>query len=452
MATVRRGWRAAAVWVGLAGAGAAHAADGPPRPFPQPPAWVADQTLYEVNLRQFSPAGVVAGFRAQLPRLKAMGVGTVWVMPVNPIGVDHRNGRLGSPYASRDYLAFNPEFGTLEQFRAAVADAHAQGLHVIMDWVAVHTAPDHVWVGQHPDWYKHDAAGQLVHPMPEWADVVALNYDVPAMRHAMIDAMAYWVREAGVDGFRCDTAEWVPLDFWSDARDALRQIKPVFMLAEGNKPELLAYAFDAAYAWNLPPNLEGIAKGTKTPTDLANYLTADQALMPPGKFRLNFTSNHDKNAWEGTTAEQLHGGVDPLAVLTFTIPGMPLIFNGQEAGTEHRLAFFEHDPIAWRDDAAATAAAGLYRSLTGLKRAHRALWAGPGSNPLDLVDAGPDRSVLAYARHAEGDRVVVALNLSDRPAKVAIGSAADGLTVVLGTATGELPPWGYRVWATPSPK
>ena len=216
----------------------------------------------------------------------------------------------------------------------------------------------------------------------------------------MIDAMSYWVRDVGVDGFRCDTAEFIPLDFWCDARDAMRKIKPVFMLAEGNKPELLNYAFDAAYAWNLSPNLEGIAKsvvnggtngGTnggadaKTPEDLHNYLVADNALMPPHKFRLNFTSNHDKNAWEGTTREQLGDAVQPMSVLVFTIPGMPLIFNGQETDHEHRLNFFDHDTIAWQDNPMAT----LLQKLAQLKQAPSRAVGGYGHGSDDVPRGKP---------------------------------------------------------------
>ena len=269
-------------------------------------------------------------------------------MPVHPIGTAGRSGTLGSPYAVKDYKGFNPEFGTVDAFKETVDEAHRLGMFVIIDWVANHTALDHPWVTQHPDWYKRDAAGNLVPPLPEWKDVAALDFARPGVRTAMVDAMAYWVREVGVDGFRCDTAEFVPLDFWVEARDALRAIKPIFLLAEGVRPDLTAYAFDASYAWNLPENMVGLAKGGKTVGDLVSYINADGRDLAAGGFRLNFTSNHDKNAWEGTTREQLGDAADAFAVLTFTLPGMPLIFNGQENGVETRQAFFRPrpDPVA----------------------------------------------------------------------------------------------------------
>ena len=424
------------------------------RPFPNAPPWVADQTLYEVNLRQMSAEHNVEGFLKQLPRLKELGVGTLWFMPINPIGVANHSGKLGSPYAVADYKQFNPDLGTVDQFRSMIDEAHRAGMYVIIDWVAPHTAMDHPWVTQHPDWYKHDATGQLVHPMPAWLDVAALNYDSAAMRKEMIDSMAYWVRDVGVDGFRCDSAEFVPIDFWCDARDALRRIKPVFMLAEGNNPELMKYAFDAAYAWYLPSNMEGIVKGTKTVPDLVNFFKAEAGLIPAGRFRLNYTSNHDKNAWEGTTQELLDGGVDAFTVLTFTAPGMPLIFNGQEAGIEHRLNFFDYDPIAWRD----APIAGLYKSLAQLKRDHRALWDGADSAPMQFIGDGKN-SVLTYQREAAGDRVVVMLNLSGQPASVPAPAGVAQWRLALGDSnpstagkTITLPPWKYLVWTGTSSK
>ena len=421
-----------------------------PQAYPHAPAWVADQTLYEVNLRQFSPEGNVEGLRKQLPRLKELGIGTLWLMPVNPIGSVGRTGRLGSPYAVRNYTQFNPEFGTLAEFKAFVDQAHRMGMFVIIDWVANHTALDHDWVREHPDWYKHDSSGELVHPMPTWKDVVALDYRSTALRSEMIESMAFWVRDVGVDGFRCDAAEMVPLDFWAQARDSLRKIKPVFMLAEGVNPELLSYAFDAAYAWDLSANMENIVKGTKTVPDLINYLKADAQILPHGKFRLNFTSNHDKNAFQGTTQEVFGPAADAFTVLTFTVPGMPLIYNGQETGAEHQLNLFDRDPVVWREDPEAR----LYATLDHLKRNNLALWDGVISAPVQFIEAGAGKSVLVFRRQAGGDSVIVALNLDGRPAKIRVPPGVMEMQTILGDDSlpyqrGDLvlKAWGYHVWS-----
>jgi cyclomaltodextrinase / maltogenic alpha-amylase / neopullulanase len=422
----------------------------PAQAYPHAPPWVADQTLYEVNLRSFSPEANLEGFRNQLPRLRELGVGTLWFMPVYPIGSANHAGRLGSPYAVKNYRDFNPEFGTLADFKSVIDQAHRMGMFVIIDWVGNHTALDHPWVTQHPDWYKHDSTGQFLHPMPTWQDVYALNYQSADLRKEMIDSMSFWVRDVGVDGFRCDAAEMLPLDFWAQARDALRKIKPVFMLAEGVKPELVSYAFDAAYAWDLSGNMENIVKGTKTVPDLINYLKADARILPTGKFRLNFLTNHDKNAFQGTTREVFGPAADAFTVLTFTVPGMPLIYNGQETGAEHRLNLFDRDPIVWRDDPEAK----LYSALARLKRSNSALWDSVPSAPMQFIDSGGGNSVFVFEREAAGDRIVVALNLEGQPAKIQIPSAATQLQTVLGDGSepdqnGQLTlgPWGYRVWA-----
>lgn len=421
-----------------------------PRPFPDPPDWVHDKVTYEVNLRQFSPTGDVAGFRPHLQRLKDMGVGVLWFMPVHPIGVEGRSGTLGSYYAVRDYTAFNPEFGTLDAFKALVNEAHDLGMHVILDWVANHTALDHAWTQEHPDWYTRGPGGELVPPVEAWADVADLNFESAALREAMIDAMAFWVREVGVDGFRCDTAEWVPLDFWCDARDALYRIKPVFLLAEGNKAELVDDAFDAVYAWDLTPNMEQIAAGAKRVTDLANYLNADARVLTGDGFRLNFTSNHDKNSWEGPATQRMGPGLAAFTVLTFTVRGMPLIYTGQEAGLDRALAFFDRDPFTWRADPMAR----IYTDLATLKAQHPALWHGGHGAPLRILTA-TDAGLLVFIRAVAGDTVIVALNLSPDAQPLALPREASHLPVVLTSegirADGDqltLPPWSYRVWAS----
>ena len=361
MATRMSVWRLVAAVVPCVGGVAALTERGR---FGDAPEWVGGKTVYEVNLRQFSKGADVAGFRGELGRLKELGVGVLWFMPVHPIGLEGRSGELGSPYAARDFRGFSSELGTVAEFKEMVEAAHRLGMYVVMDWVANHTALEHPRVKQHPGWYTRDAAGELVHPMPEWKDVADLNFASAEMRREMIATMEYWVREVGVDGFRCDAAELVPLDFWVEARGALWKVKPVLMLAEGVKPELMEYAFDAAYAWDLSPNMEGIVDGSKNPGDLVNYILADGRVVPKGGIRLNFATNHDKNAWEATAGEQLGRGLEAFTVLTFTLPGVPLVYNGQEAGLDKRLNFFARDPIVWRKDAMA----GLYRDLAQLRR------------------------------------------------------------------------------------
>ena len=391
-----------------------------------PPAWVADATMYQVNLRQATAEGTAKAFGEQhLDRLDKLGVKILWFMPVHPIGELERNGKLGSPYAVRDYKAFNPELGTLDEFKTLVDDAHERGMHVILDWVANHTAPDHVWLADHPDWFTRDEAGNTVFPVPEWQDVIDLDFDKPAMRRAMIDAMKFWVVEASTDGFRCDAAIMVPEDFWQAAREELDAIKPLFWLAEAVEPELMAETFDATYGWHLSTNLELIAKGEKTAEDLKNYLVADERVVPDDGFRLNFTNNHDKNSWECTAKERFGDSLDAMTVLTFTVPGMPLIYNGQEAGLDKRLAFFERDPIDWDRDLKAEK---LYRNLIEFKAKHEALSTGHGEASIRFLKSPP--GVITFVRSHAGDEVSVVVNCTDEPIVVDVAMYPGGVDVL----------------------
>lgn len=397
-----------------------HAA--PPAPAATPPdmahlPWTRQASLYEVNVRQYTPEGTLAAFARHLPRLKAMGVDIVWLMPIQPIGRQGRKGSLGSYYAIRDYTAVNPEFGTLDDLRALVAQAHALGLKVILDWVANHTAWDHTWAHAHPDWYQLDAQGRHFPvtfnagtPQVEyWTDVIALNYQRAPLRRAMIDAMAFWVREADLDGFRCDVAGLVPTDFWEQARTELDAIKPMFMLAEWSEPELHRSAFDMTYGWDLTDVFKAIGRGQANARALCDWVRSPTPgkTYPRHAYRMRFTSNHDINSWHGTDAELYGAGHPALAVLSFTLPGMPLIYGGQEAGLDRRLAFFEKDPIDWKT----RELEGFYRELLTLKRANPALANGQYGADVELLDTGSDH-VFAFRRALPGNRVTVAVNVS----------------------------------------
>lgn len=387
-------------------------ADTPPRP------WTRQATLYQINVRQYSAAGTLAAVQADLPRLKALGVDILWLMPWQPIGRKERKGTLGSYYSISDYTAVNPEFGTLADAKAFVAAAHAQGLKVILDWVANHTAWDHPWATGHKDWYKLNAQGEVFpvtfnegQPSVEyWTDVIGLDYRSAGLRSAMIDAMKFWVRETDLDGFRCDVASLVPTDFWVRTRKELDAIKPMFMLAESDAVDLhTSGAFDMTYAWDLPDQVfKKIGQGEAGAPLLKAWLARQPDKHPAHAIRMRFTSNHDFNSWHGTDAELYGDAYQALAVLTFTLPGMPLIYNGQESRLTKRLAFFEKDPIAWKT----YELTGFYQQLTALKRRHPALAAGRDGAPVTLLDAPAD--VVAFERRQGGDVVRVAVNLSAR--------------------------------------
>ena len=267
--------------------------------------WSANQSIYEVNIRQYSVEGTFKAFEKHLPRLKKMGVGILWFMPIHPIGAKNRKGSLGSYYSVKDYMAVNPEFGTMEDFKHLVREIHGLEMIVIIDWVANHTAWDNSLTINHPDWFTRDQEGNFVSPVPDWTDVIDLNYDHPELRAYMIEALKFWVEEVDIDGFRCDVAEMVPLDFWRKARLELDKIKSVFMLAEGESPDLYNNGFDMTYDWNLFHLMNDVAKGKKTAVDLQSYLDKEHGTFGKADYRMTFTSNHDENTWNGTTSLEI---------------------------------------------------------------------------------------------------------------------------------------------------
>jgi glycosidase len=414
--------------------------------------WTRNATLYQVNTRQFTREGTLRAAEKELPRLAGMGVGILWLMPIHPIGEAKRKGTLGSPYAVRDYRAVNPELGSLQDLRSFVASAHRLGMHVILDWVGNHTSWDNVLLASHPDWYARDRQGKP-HPTPwyDWDDIIDLDYGQPGLRRYMADAMVYWVKEADIDGYRADAAGLVPLDFWEDVASRLRAIKPVFLLAEWESRDLHARAFDATYAWSWWDTMKNIAEGKQDATALHTYYAWNEKFYPAQAYRLLGTTNHDKNAWEGTEFETFGAAVEAAAVFSFVSSGMPMIYNGQEAGNHKRLAFFERDPIAWQGspwDA-------LYRKLIALKKDNRALWNGVDGGTMRQVRNGDEKRLFSFVRESGGQQVFAVFNFSAQTVDTVFGDDgeqgawrdfADGAAVTVGPDTRfTMGPWSYRV-------
>jgi len=374
------------------------------------PEWIKNSVIYEVNVRQYTKEGTFKAFREHLPRLKEMGVDVLWFMPIYPISEKNRKGTLGSYYSIKDYKAVNPEFGTLEEFKELVDECHKMGFKVILDWVANHTGWDHLWI-KNKDWYLTDSEGNIVNPPgTDWTDVAQLNYKNEEMRKAMIDAMVFWVKEVGVDGYRCDVAGRVPVDFWEKAREELEKIKPVYMLAEdeGNR-EYLNKAFNSNYNWRLMHLMESIANGKADAFGIRRFAENFDKIYPNGSYPMNFITNHDENSWNGTEFEKMKDAVDVMAMLTFTLPGIPLIYSGQEAALDKRLKFFEKDEIDWKN----YPKQDFYNNLIRLKKENKALWNGEHGGSIKFIDVKND-NVLAFVRENEGNRVLIFANLSDK--------------------------------------
>ena len=377
------------------------------------PDWSRNAVIYEVNVRQSTPEGTFEAFLPQIPRLKDLGVDILWFMPIHPISEDGRKGTLGSYYAVRDYKGINPEFGNLDDFRKVVKTAHDNGMKVIIDWVPNHSGRDNAWVKNHPDWYERNEKGEMYGPY-DWTDVYEFDYSNPKMREAMTDAMAFWLREADIDGFRCDVAFEVPTDFWNENRPKLEAVKPgIFMLAEAPQPELLEHGFDMDYNWPMKDLFSAIAatsgqykfkddKGNikefpeKHASDIYVRLEEEAKDYPADSYLMNMTTNHDLNSWEGTEFDRLGNLQEAFAVLMYTLPGMPLIYTGQEVGMNRAFEFFEKDEAPdWNSGKEVTA---FYKKLNDLKHSRKELAAGSKEGAkLERLETASD-DVIAFRR------------------------------------------------------
>ena len=418
--------------------------------------WAYDATIYELNTRQATPEGTFAAAETLLPELKESGVDIIWIMPIQPIGVLERKGTLGSYYAISNYCAFNPEFGTRADFESFLAKAHELGMKVILDWVANHTAPDSEWT-KNDGWHYRDSLGNLM-VQYDSTDISKLNYDNQDMRAAMKQAMNWWMDSIGIDGFRCDVAGEVPTDFWNDAMAEIKAKHPdMFTLAEDEDKaqELTETAFDMYYGWTLHHLMNGVAQGKKTVEDLWDYFAKVDTTIRQEAIRMNFTSNHDENSWNGTEFERMGDATDLFAAFTYVVPGMPMIYTGQMSGNHHRLEFFEKDTIDRVENAPQKA---LYKALNDLRANNRALWSNEKGAPMVRIE-NDNSSVFSCVRQKScpkhGENTVIAImNMSAMPQNVTLKTnnlageyqCLCGKTITIDTTyVVELQPWKHMI-------
>lgn len=430
--------------------------------------------IYEVNIRQYSPEGTFNAFTKDIPQLKELGVKIIWVMPIFPISETKRKATggddskfasempaaeqhkyLGSYYAVSDFKKVNPEFGTIEDFRNLVQTAHENGIYVILDWVPNHTGWDHVWIKEHPEYYTKNAKGEIIDPInPEtgkswgWTDVADLNYDNQGLRAAITADMMHWIKNEGIDGFRCDVAGNVPLDFWQKAIPQLRKEKNIFMLAEAWEPALLKdNLFDMAYGWEAHHTLNKIAQGKETVKNWDTYIEKINKDYEANDILMNFVDNHDENSWNGTIKSRLGAAEEAMTALTYVMPGMPLIYSGNEYGLEHSLKFFEKDSIPktkgkqWE----------LRAKLGKIKNELNALNGGKNKAAYTRIKAS-NENVLAFERTKNGKKVIYLANLSAQPVDVTIpvtGQYKDLMTEkpmgLNATQVYSMLPWQYYI-------
>jgi glycosidase len=416
------------------------------------PEWSKNATIYEVNIRQFTPEGNFKAFEAHLPRLKAMGIDIIWLMPIHPIGQKNRKGTMGSYYSVKDYYEVNPEFGTKEEFKALVKKIHSMGMYVIVDWVANHSAWDNPLAIEHPEWYSKTAEGNF-QPTPwyDWEDIIDFDYDQPGLRKYMTDVLKYWVKETNIDGYRCDVAGFIPTDFWENVRAELDAVKPVFMLAEWESRDLHKKAFDMTYSWSLWDKMHEVTMGKKNISGLVEYMAHDVSTFPSDGYRMTFTDNHDKNSWEGNQYSNFGKGLSAYMVLASVVNGMPLVYSGQEAGLNRSLAFFDKDSIQWM----VHPFADMYQKLFALKHRNQALWNGDyGGKMVRIFNNQPDK-IISFSRGKKDDKVIPIINFSNAVVTVKLQTKyqtgkyielfTDSIYELKGDDELTLQPWGYLV-------
>ncbi|MBC7948222.1 MAG: alpha-amylase [Chitinophagaceae bacterium] len=375
------------------------------------PGKAASLTIYEVNIRQHTAEGTIQAFSKDLPRLKELGVGMLWIMPVQPIGIKNRKEPLGSYYSIRDYRNVNEHFGTVADFKSLVQQAHQLGIYVILDWVPNHTAWDHPWITQHPEYYSRDNNGNIVYEA-DWTDIALLDHLNPATRRAMIDEMKYWVTEIDVDGFRADHAgHEIPLYFWEEATEELDRLKDLFWLAEWDGARM-HLEFDATYAWELLHIDDRVGKGTNNANHIARWIQKDLKEYGRKAFRMTMTTNHDENSWSGTEFDRYGEGHKTFAAFIFSAYGLPMLYSGQEAGSNKRLRFFAKDTVDWRDPMQLQP---FYKQLVSLRTNNPALWSGEYGGMPERINPISDSTIYAFKRIKGSNKVIGIMNFSDKP-------------------------------------
>lgn len=384
--------------------------------------WVRDGVIYEIYPRAFSKEGNFNGITAQLDRLKDVGVTILWLMPIHPIGQEKKKGTIGSPYAVRDYYGINPDYGSKEDLKRLVSEAHRRNMKVIIDIVANHTSWDSVLM-KHPDFYKRDAKGNITYPY-DWFDIAALNYNNRELRRYMTDMLKYWIREFDLDGFRCDVAGEVPTDFWEQARSELDQVKrDIFMLAEAHKAELLVKAFELDYSWPLHSALTNVLQGRAPASELRAAWEDEIKTWPRNSLHMRFSDNHDERRAIARFGEP---AALAASAFVFTLDGVPLIYNGMEVGdtTESGApALFERLPIFWPIAERRAEFPRFYKSIAALRQSSNALRRGS----TDWLHNSDETRVVSYLKRAGGEEMLVIINFSNRPffGSVEVGNGKD---------------------------
>jgi cyclomaltodextrinase len=373
--------------------------------------WIRDAVIYQIFPRQYSATGDFNGITKDLDRLKSLGVDVLWLMPIHPIGEAKKKGTIGSPYAVKDFYAINPDYGTAADFKRLISESHRRGMKVIIDIVANHTAWDSVMM-KTPAFYTRNDKGEIIPPVPDWADVADLNYENPELRKYMIDMLKFWVRDFDLDGFRCDVAGFVPTDFWETARAEVDKIKAdTLWLAEWESPDLHPKAFNLDYSWAMHAMLDKVLHGQMPAYELRKVWEDQASKFPKGTLKMRFSDNHDERRAIARFGEK---GALAAQAFVFALDGVPLVYNGMEAGdtTESGApALFEKRPIFWQFGERRPEIVKFYPAMISLRKSSNALRRGE----LTWLKNSDEARVITFSRKAGNEEIIVAINMSSTP-------------------------------------
>lgn len=319
-------------------------------------------SIYQVFPRCYSKEGTLKAVENRLEHIKEMGFSVLYFLPLHEPGTLNKKGSLGCPYSIKDYYQIDPKNGTLADFRSLIDKAHKLGLKVMTDIVINHTSCDATWTKTNPEFYYLEN-GVPSQKIKDWSDVYDLEYTKPELQEELIKMMVYWAK-FGVDGFRCDVAPIVPLNFWIKARIALKEVnEDFFMLAESGEqffiemlrennisvsedPKLYE-AFDICYCYDLQ---EFFKDAIKDDSDLMRYSMAiglEQSLLPKNGIKAWFLENHDQERILSKLMDKEK--VKNWTAFTLLLKGMGFVYAGQEAFETHRPSLFEKEDITWLD-------------------------------------------------------------------------------------------------------
>ena len=315
-----------------------------------------NKVIYSVYVRNHTNDGTFNAVADDLDRIKSLGTDIIWFMPIHPIGVKNKKGSLGCPYANKDYRTTNPEYGTMDDFKSLVEKIHAKGMKCIIDVVYNHTSPDSNLSVEHPEFFYRKPDGNFGNKVGDWSDIIDLDYSNKELWQYQIDSLVMWAKI--VDGFRCDVASFVPVEFWKQAREAVAKVNPdCIWLAESVHSSFNVFsrksgiytasdyelfdAFDMEYDYDIREVFDKYLKGETTLSNYMDMFNYQEAIYPQNYDKMRFLENHDQPRICHYVKNK--SDLENYTAFLYFLKGSTLIYAGQEFGCDETPSLFDKD-------------------------------------------------------------------------------------------------------------